>query len=1524
MVIANIIEIIAQGYKDALIEGADMQKATDALTAIRTVSSKDNLYRTWEEIDNRIGLTLDMKDLALDEHLRTVLIHFRDRFEEELRAAVIGRLREVFEQDPLEGWKSWIKIFAEALSLWRFSLCTAMTDEPFPFPEEKRVQIEDIRRAMPFILHERWPEAKGLFEAVSVEADIEPTVRAKLLVVCGEIELFHFENFGRADQFFSSAERLARDEGRVICGRAEYHLALDKIDEAKKAFQRTIKKAPNLADGYAGMGEIYERQSELRSSEEWYREAVRVASGNTWGYIKLMRLYGKHELFPSSEVKAAEEKALVLYEHVCRLNPFDAYSAAVDMGNSYQHNGMSEEAQEWFQKAINLDPLRLGGYTASGYAHLSDKRFDPARARFEQVVEAVPDAFDGPWAMASLLEQESRWEDALMWCERSMAKRPERRTAVKARMYEITWGHMDKTEEAEEGLLALLREEPGNSMVKETLHRLADTYGHDRRTDQAVRIVTAISTILGKSYDAEYWYRVGNAKVDGGLLEEAAESYRQAISLDDDKAIYFTGLGETLRKLRMYGEAEEAFRQALSIEPDRPDYLNSMGNVLFENGKYSESAPYYEKASIRSPLTAVYHANLGGAYQELGDPDKAKDAYEEAIRLDPDNDDYKDKLGSVLYELGRYRESIAYHEQAIEIQPENARYRANLGRSHGRLGNWEAMIDHCKKAVELRRGAPDDPDGFDYYYEFLAEGYFKAGRIKEFEEYLEKSTDFEGSPEKKAVVYNHVGNLLAAAQENEQAIVYYDKATSTDNTKPIYECNTGVTYQSLGRWNEMIDHCKKAVELRRGAPDDLWDFDYYYEFLAEGYFKAGRIKEFEEYLEKSTDFEGSPEKKAVVYNRVGNLFFDKEEYIESVPFYAKAAELAPSMGVYHANLGGSHRALTQWEEARVAYAKAVDVEPGNGEYQNILGYIYFILGRHEASLPYYRTAIEINPSNALYYSNIGTSYAELKQWGEAKTAFSKAIDLDPQPLYLCNAASVCRELGEYDKMIEYSGKAIELRREKPNDSYGFDYYYEFLAEGYFKAGRIKEFEEYLEKSTDFEGSPEKKAVVYNWTGGLFAREGRYEEGRPYAEKALELAPRTPIYEFNLGLADRGTGRWETAIVHYTKALELRREAQEDSYGFDYYYEFLAEGYFKAGRIKEFEEYLEKSTDFEGSPEKKAVVYNRIGNLYFDIDGFSDAIPWYSSAIDAAPSVGIYYANRALSRSRVKLWADAEEDYQEAITLEPTNPEYHNMLGNVYFETESHQQAIDAYQRAFAIENQPIYACNLGRTYGNLGRWEEMIGFCSKALDLRREKKNDPYGVGYYYRFLVEAYVSAGKTAELGEILDLSEDFSTDPGGKAELYSLAGNLLFRAGRYDDAVNFYFSAVELAPSIAVYFVDLGLALQYKGDLLNAGKAYLEAIRLDPANHGYQNFMGNLYFYADEFALAAEKYLEAISLNAPIADYRENLVLACKEIGKSNKQEALSFLEKAMSYESTSPVLAEAIRDLEATGGKDTPPA
>ena len=700
---------------------------------------------------------------------------------------------------------------------------------------------------------------------------------------------------------------------------------------------------------------------------------------------------------------------------------------------------------------------------------------------------------------------------------------------------------------------------------------------------------------------------------------------------------------------------------------------------------------FFEQAIYLKPENGVYYYMRGDIYYNQGNYPKAIELYDKAIEKNPNNDVYFNSRGNAYFNQEIYQQAINNYQRAIELDSQKPIYHCSLGRSYGNLNDAQKMLDHCKEAVKLRKNRLEDAYEVDYYYEFLAEAYVRTQKLEEFEKEFEVWKDLKEVPEKQARLYNRIGNLLFEINEDQKAISYYKKATQLDSPIPIYQCNLGRTYGKVGQWEDMIAHCSKAVDLRKNRPDDAHGLDYYYEFLAEACARAQRLEEFEAKFNFAEDLKEVPDKRARLYNRLGNLLFESYQDQKAIVYYTKATESDSQTPIYECNLGRSYGNLKNWENMIVHCTKAVALRKNRSDdyyglnyYYEFLAEAYFRAQRLDGFTTKFESDNDLtDKERAPVYNRIGNLLFE-NEYQKAITYYTKATASDSQiPIYQCNLGRTYGNLGQWEDMIEHCGNALALRKNRPDDAYGLDYYYEFLAEAYVRAQRLDDFEGKFNLAEDLKDLPQKCARVYNRIGNLLFESYQDQKAIAYYTKATASDSQTPIYQCNLGRTYGNLRDWDKMIVYCANAVELRKGRPDDAYGLDYYYEFLAEAYTRAQRLQEFEKKFKLTEDLAGFHEKLARVYNRIGNLLFESARYQDAVPYY----------------------------------KQAITFD---------------------------------EGFPLYYSNLGRACTYQKSCPDAVTYSLKALELRKNASSDPYPIEDYYSYLAEAYQACGDQQKADE------------------------------------------------------------------------------------------------------------------------------------------------------------------------------
>lgn len=132
----------------------------------------------------------------------------------------------------------------------------------------------------------------------------------------------------------------------------------------------------------------------------------------------------------------------------------------------------------------------------------------------------------------------------------------------------------------------------------------------------------------------EAHFNLGNALKAQGKLNEAASSFKRAISLQP-KFGAFNNLGNTYQALGEYGLAIANYRKAIAIKPDDASVYYNLAMALRANNELQQAKIAYKQAiELRSDFASAYN-NLGLVYMDQRQIEKAQHCYRKALELDP-------------------------------------------------------------------------------------------------------------------------------------------------------------------------------------------------------------------------------------------------------------------------------------------------------------------------------------------------------------------------------------------------------------------------------------------------------------------------------------------------------------------------------------------------------------------------------------------------------------------------------------------------------------------------------------------------------------------------------------------------------------------------------------------------------------------------------------------------------------------------------------------------------------------------
>jgi tetratricopeptide (TPR) repeat protein len=331
--------------------------------------------------------------------------------------------------------------------------------------------------------------------------------------------------------------------------------------------------------------------------------------------------------------------------------------------------------------------------------------------------------------------------------------------------------------------------------------------------------------------------------------------------------------------------------------------------------------------------------------------------------------------------------------------------------------------------------------------------------------------------------------------------------------------NKGVSLGSLGRYEEAIHCCEKALAL---DPRNVNAWNNKGISLSD----LGRYEEALRCYDKALELDPCY---TLAWTNKGSSLDSLERHEEALRCCDKALELDPHYGNAWTNKGVSLGSLGRNEEAILSFDKALALDPHNAATWNNKGSSLSSLGRFEEALGCLDKALALDPRNVNAWNNKGVSLNSLGHFEEALRCCDKALELDPRyTLAWTNKGNSLHFLGHHEEAIRCYDKALEL---DPRYTLAWTN----------KGSSLDSLERHedaircLDKILELD--PRDAAAWYK-KGISLDSLGRPDEAILCYDKSLELDPRSAAAWTNKGLSLHSLGRDEEAIQCFDKALEL--------------------------------------------------------------------------------------------------------------------------------------------------------------------------------------------------------------------------------------------------------------------------------------------------------------------------------------------------------------------------------------------------
>jgi Tfp pilus assembly protein PilF len=203
---------------------------------------------------------------------------------------------------------------------------------------------------------------------------------------------------------------------------------------------------------------------------------------------------------------------------------------------------------------------------------------------------------------------------------------------------------------------------------------------------------------------------------------------------------------------------------------------------------------------------------------------------------------------------------------------------------------------------------------------------------------------------------------------------------------------------------------------------------------------------------------------------------------------------------------------------------------------------------------------------------------------------------------------------------------------------------------------------------------------------------------------------------------------------------------------------------------------------------------------------------------------------------------AEDQYREALKIQPTSAEAHNELGSVLSQQGRYEAALPHFREALRTNPRMFLALNnMGIALKRLNRPVEALDAYRRALQVERDSPGIHYNIGL--------------------------------------------VLFGQGRMEEAAASFHEAIARAPRYGEAYNYRGKALRAIGRLQEAAMDFRKALEINPSSGEVLNNYGSVLLAQGHAAEATEVLARAIRLSPTLTDAHLNLGMSLERLGRSD---------------------------------------
>ncbi len=516
------------------------------------------------------------------------------------------------------------------------------------------------------------------------------------------------------------------------------------------------------------------------------------------------------------------------------------------------------------------------------------------------------------------------------------------------------------------------------------------------------------------------------------------------------------------------------------------------------------------------------------------------------------------------------------------------------------------------------------------------------------------------------------------------------------------------------------------------------------------------------------------------------------------------------------------------------------INPKNPSANICLVVSHWVKGEYDDALRIMDSQLSQSPGLIFFNHMTGDIYAAREDYRSASYYFSKVRELwNPPPVW---SKSILQEARMYRKRGIHS-TAIKLYRRlltsNPQHAVArielgiieFDPFQNIAKAKDYIGGGIAS-QQYVPKMIESE--------AYLTLAKISILQGNNQQGLKYAQKAFSI--------------DSSNDEAQKLIVNMG-GIKALNAISIDNVNMVY----LGEQYMKMNNHTAAQ--AEFRAAFEANP-KNGFAALRAGEALWKLGQSSEAIQWVKRSIDADPQFIRSYLILADFQSQRFDYINAIETLKGALRV---NPRHHGIFRGfalIEFRRRNYAGAVRFAEKALDLYDTDIESLViLAKALNEQGESEEAFKYLQRALEL--DNSNDEVQI----TFAQILAALQGTDAGIDHLDSLISKY-----GKLVYMRAIGELLTKEERNEEAIQYYYDALEKNPKDKKILMSLAKLYQGQKNFDEARDMFLDAAILDPTDAEPIFLIGQLYLDSGKYRKALVQFEKVIKVNPnyPFAHY------------------------------------------------------